>query len=239
MSTEPRLGVIFDMDGVLVDSYRAHLESWQRMAAEHGRWVTEDEFARHFGRTSREIIAGWQGGRLCDDAEVARLDERKEALFREILAAHFPVMPGAAELLEQLHAAGFGIGLGSSGPPENVAAVMRSLGKRHLFGAVITGADVTRGKPDPQVFLMAAERLGIPPVRCAVVEDAPPGIVAAKAAGMVAVGMVSTGRTRAVLAEADVLVDSLTELSPSRFRELILARQAAGETRSQCGSRVA
>ena len=92
---------------------------------------------------------------------------------------------------------------------------------RSLFGAVVTGSDVTRGKPDPQVFLLAAGRLGIPPARCAVVEDAPPGIAAAKAAGMTAVGLASTGRTRQSLAAADLVVDALAELTPERIRDLI------------------
>jgi beta-phosphoglucomutase-like phosphatase (HAD superfamily) len=81
--------------------------------------------------------------------------------------------------------------------------------------------DVTRGKPDPQVFVLAAERLAVPPRRCAVVEDAPLGIAAAKAAGMASVGLVSTGRTREGLAQADLVVDSLAEVSPALFRSLI------------------
>jgi len=220
-----QLAVIFDMDGVLVDSYQAHFRSWQMVAAEEGRVVTEAEFAAHFGRTSREIIAGWWGSQQADDARVAELDARKEAAFREILRREFPAMPGAVELLEQLHQAGFAIALGSSGPPENVDLVLERLGKRELFGAVVTGSDVTRGKPDPQVFLLAASRLGVPPPCCAVVEDAPPGIAAAKAAGMAAVGLVSTGRTREVLAQADLVIDSLSDLSPILMEDLVVHNQ--------------
>ena len=90
-----------------------------------------------------------------------------------ILAAEFPPMPGVGELLESLHAAGFALAVGSSGPPENVNLVLDRLGNRGLFGSIVHGMDVTRGKPDPQVFLLAAHRLGIPAKRCAVVEDTP------------------------------------------------------------------
>ena len=212
--------VIFDMDGVLVDTYRAHYESWRAMARSEGLQFTEEEFARTFGRTSREIIAHFWGAGY-SDAEVAALDDRKEAAFRAIIAADFPAMPGVRELLQTLHEERFKLAVGSSGPPENVELVMDRLGRRQWFDVLVTATDVTRGKPDPQVFLIAAERLGIPPERCAVVEDAPPGIAAAVAAGMTAVGLASTGRTRGSLGEAAAVVDSLRELSPEFFRGLI------------------
>ncbi len=213
--------VIFDMDGVLVDSYQAHYQSWQRAAAAAGRTMSLEEFTASFGRTSREIIAALWPEAVASEADIARLDALKEAAFREILAANFPPMPGVEKLLKSLRAAGFALAIGSSGPPENVALVLDRLGGRALFGAVVNGMDVTRGKPDPQVFLLAAERLGVPPCRCAVVEDAPLGIAAAKAAGMASVGLASTGRARRDLAAADLVVDSLTELSPAVFRNLL------------------
>jgi beta-phosphoglucomutase len=133
-------------------------------------------------------------------------------------------MPGVADLLQSLQAAGFAIGLGSSAPPENVEATLDKLGHRSLFSAVVTRADVRRGKPDPQVFLTAAARMRIPPQRCAVIEDSPLGIEAAHAAGAAGIGLASTGRTRASLAAADLVVDHLVELNPERIRDLILAR---------------
>ncbi|NQU22911.1 MAG: HAD family phosphatase [Candidatus Nealsonbacteria bacterium] len=215
--------VIFDMDGVLVDTYRAHYESWLAMARSQGLQLSEEDFARTFGRTSREIIAHFWGAGY-SDADVAALDDRKEAAFREIITADFPAMAGVHELLQSLHDDGFRLAVGSSGPPENVAMVVDRIGQRELFAALVTATDVTRGKPDPQVFLIAAARLGVSPVRCAVVEDAPLGITAALAAGMTAVGLASTGRTRESLGEAAAVVDSLRELSPDFFRRLIDGR---------------
>ena len=213
------------MDGVLVDSYHAHLRSWQLVAAEQGRRVTEEEFAAGFGRTSRDIIATWEGADRYDEDQIAELDRHKEMVFREILAADFPAMPGVHAMLESLGAAGFALAVGSSGPPENVELVLDRLDNRGRFGAVVHGMDVTRGKPDPQVFLIAARRLGVAPARCAVVEDAPLGIEAARAAGMAAVGFPSTGRTREQLATADLVIGGLDELGPELVRGLI-ARNA-------------
>ncbi len=130
-------------------------------------------------------------------------------------------MPGVHALLAALDEAGFRLAIGSSGPPENVNDVLQQLGNRERFDAVITGSDVTEGKPNPQVFLLAAERLGLEPAQCAVVEDAPLGIEAVRAAGMASVGLVSTGRTAEKLARADRVVRQLAELSPRAFEELI------------------
>ncbi len=217
------LAVIFDMDGVLVDTYRAHFESWLAMARPEGLDFTEAEFAPTFGRTSREIIAHFWGDGRYDDRGIAELDDRKEAAFREIIAGEFPAMPGVNGLLESLHDAGFRLAVGSSGPPENIDLVLERLDAKRLFDAVVTGMDVTRGKPDPQVFLTAAARLGVDPVRCAVVEDAPAGVTAANAAGMVSIGLASTGRTRESLAEADLVVDTLGELPPDLIEQRISA----------------
>lgn len=218
------LAVIFDMDGVLIDSYHAHLASWQATAAELGSTFTNEQFAATFGRTSREtILARWPELRD-DEEEIARRDSRKELLFREILDRHMPVMPGALDLLKALYRDGFALALGTSAPPENVEQVLDRLKLDELFDAVITRADVTRGKPDPQVFLRAAARVRIPPEYCAVVEDAPAGIEAALAAEMTAIGVASTGRTRDCLAAATLVVDTLGELSPQRIGDLILGR---------------
>ena len=218
----PQLGVIFDVDGVLVDSYHAHFESWQRMGATLGRSLTDAQFVRTFGRVSREIIAEHWGADALTPAEIAAFDQQKEALYREIVATNFPAMTGAAKLLRELHDAGFRLAVGSSGPPENVALAVEKLGAEQLFDARVTGADVKRGKPDPQVFLLAAERLGVAPGLCAVVEDAPVGVAAANAAGMASIALLSTGHTAESVCAARLIVQTLGELTPERMTALIL-----------------
>ncbi|MGE0761343.1 MAG: HAD family hydrolase [Pirellulaceae bacterium] len=214
------MAVLFDVDGVLVDSYRAHYEGWLQVAPKWGFSITEDQFARSFGRTSREVVRDTFGMAHLSDDQIRQLDEEKEAAYRAIVAESFPAMEGAAELLADLRAAGVALGIGSSGPPANVAVVADRLGW-HWFGAVVTGADVVRGKPDPTVYLLGAERLGMAPQRCIVIEDAPAGIEAARNAGMCSVGLASTGRTRAELHAADLVLDSLRELSTDRLRSML------------------
>ncbi len=221
---------IFDMDGVLIDSYHAHFESWRRVAAEEGVPYAEKEFAWSFGRTSREIIKGTWGRPEYSDADITRIDSRKEALFREIIARDFPMMDGARALVETLRGAGFRVAIGSSGPPENVSLAVDRLGGPHLFDGVVTGMDVTRGKPDPQVFLLAAERAGVEPRSCLVVEDARPGIEAARRAAMASVALVSTGRTEDdfMPVHPDLVVHSLRELNPQVLAKLIDRNAASG-----------
>ena len=213
--------VLFDVDGVLVDSYQAHYQGWLRAGRDWGYSITEADFAKTFGRTSREVIVDTFKMTWLTDAQIRQLDTEKEAHYRDIVADDFPAMDGVTELLDSLAAAGFRLAVGSSGPPPNVDIVLEKLQRRALFGKIITGADVVRGKPDPQVFLLGANGLGVPAENCVVIEDAPAGIAAAHNAGMKAVGFASTGRTAAELQEADLLIHSLSELTPQRLRDLI------------------
>jgi beta-phosphoglucomutase len=206
----PGRAVIFDVDGVLVDSYDAHMRSWLLMGREHGLTITEKEFASTFGQTSREIIARFWGSELSAQ-DVEELDARKEAIYRDLIRERFPAMDGSVELIDALADAGFRLAVGSSGPLENVELTLECLGRASRFNAIVTGRDVTRGKPDPQVFQIAAERIGVPPARCIVVEDAPVGITAARAAGMSSVALVGTVAADR-LGEADLVVRSLREL---------------------------
>ncbi len=215
------LGVIFDMDGVLVDSYRAHFESWRRLAASIGAEMTEQQFAATFGRTTQDIIRRLWADRI-GEADLAELDDFKERAYREILEANFPPMDGAAELLGALHEAGFRVAIGSSGPPENVELVLARLPGAEHIAAAVDGHEVSHGKPHPEVFLLAADKLGIRPGDCAVVEDAPAGIEAARRAGMAAIALTGTAERAKLAGRAHLVVDSLRELSPERIAELIL-----------------
>jgi beta-phosphoglucomutase len=216
--------VIFDMDGVLVDSYAAHFASWREACAERGVTMTEAAFAAGFGRTGAEVLRELWPGPI-GPAELAAIEDAKEQRYRAMIGDAFPAVDGARELVESLAAAGFRLAVGSSGPPENVALVVDRLGLAGCFGALVTGRDVVRGKPDPQVFALAAERLGVRPEHALVVEDAAVGIAAAHAAGMLAVGYVGTGRTAGELAAADLVVRSLRELDPAVVRELLGRRR--------------
>jgi beta-phosphoglucomutase len=213
------VGVIFDMDGVLVDSGPWHLESWRRLAMEHaGQTISEARFARSFGQRSAEIIEAWFG--VTDPEMVRRLDGRKEAIYRELIRGRVPAMPGAMEILQELRRSEIRVAIGSSGPAENVSLVCAEMGLDRMVDAVVTGADVQAGKPDPSVFLLAASRLGVEPRRCVVIEDAWSGVEAAKRAGMRCVAL-AADPPRPGLELADLRVCGLRELSAARIRDLL------------------
>ena len=210
--------VIFDMDGVLIDSAEAHKQSWRVLAGELHRTVSDEEFIGQFGRPSRDIIRNLFGAHLPDEV-VARYDCHKEEAFRDLVRGRLPVMPGAARLVQALDEAGFALAVGSSGPPENVSLCLEDPAFEGRFDAVVTGMDVEFGKPDPQVFLLAAEHLGAEPSACVVVEDAPAGIEAANRAGMKSIALTSTHRAE-TLGRTDWIVSALSEITPDLIRRL-------------------
>ena len=184
------VAVLFDMDGVLVLTEDAHWQSWIEAARPRGVELSHAAFKSCFGRINPDCIPILFGHRSPEDS-LAIADE-KEAAFRRIVRAHVPLIPGIVELLTDLANLGVPLGVGSSGPPENVKALVEGGGIAHFFGATVDGSQVQRGKPAPDVFLIGAQRLGVVPSACAVIEDAPVGIRAAVAAGMLPVGVTTT-----------------------------------------------
>lgn len=209
MNTDDSAGIIFDMDGVLVDSAAPHRESWRQLVAECGGSMTDEQFARTFGQQNRDIIPQLLGE--VSDERMIELGDRKEAIYRDLIRHNPPIVPGAITLVRELHEAGARLAVGSSGPRANIELVLTAMGIADCMDAVISGDDVTRGKPDPQVFQMAAERLGLIPARCVVVEDAPVGVTAAKAAGARAVAILIHHPAEA-FEGADLIVPRLADL---------------------------
>jgi len=213
--------VIFDVDGVLVDSGPAHHESWRNVAARHGIDVTAERFASTFGRPSRDIIRLLWGAQL-DDRRVQAIDDEKEAAYRELVRGRLPLMPGCRETLARLRSAGLALAVATSGPPENLALVLDEGGLRPYIAASVHGFDVARGKPAPDCYRLAAERLEIDPRCCLVVEDAPVGVQAGTAAGMTVVGLAAPPGDRRLLdAGAVRTVGTLIEVEPALVDQLL------------------
>ncbi len=216
--------VIFDVDGVLVDSGPAHHESWRIVAGRHGIDVTAERFASTFGRPSRDIIRILWGTEL-DDRRVRAIDDEKEAAYRELVRGRLPLMPGCRETLARLRSAGLRIAVATSGPPENLALVLDEGGLRPHIVASVHGFDVACGKPAPDCYRLAAERLRIDPRCCLVVEDAPVGVEAGTAAGMTVVGLAAPPGDRRLLdAGAVQTVGSLIEVEPALVDRLLTRR---------------
>ena len=215
----PPFGAIFDWDGVIIDSARLHEQSWHRLAGELGKTIAPQSFMRGFGMKSARIleeIHRW----ATEPEEVARLTNRKEALYREIVAqSEIAPLPGVAEWIRRLQEAGVPCAVASSTQRLNIDAVLERIGLQQAFRAIVSAEDVVHGKPHPEVFEKAAERLGIACERCVVFEDAHVGIEAAHAAGMKVIA-VATTHPGEQLTAADLVVRQLDELTVEQVANL-------------------
>lgn len=186
------LAAIFDWDGVVVDSSRLHVLSWEQLAREERRELPPVHQLGSLGLKTQAVITdllGWTR----DDAQVTRITLRKEEIFREMArAGRLQPQPGVLGFLRGLNERGIPCAVGSSAPRLNIEAGLDALGAHGLFRAMVSGDDVARGKPAPDIFLRAAERIGADAARCVVFEDAPAGVAAARAAGMRVVGVLTT-----------------------------------------------
>lgn len=212
MPLEVPWGAIFDWDGVIIDSAALHEQSWHRLARELGTTIGPDSFIRGFGMKSARIIEEihrWSH----DPTEIARLTNRKEALYREIVdQSDIAPLPGVVEWLHRLAEAGVACAVASSTHRLNIDAVLSRIGLQDAFRAIVSAEDVLHGKPNPEVFLKAAEKLALAATRCVVFEDAHVGIEAAHAAGMKVVAVANT-HPAAELSAADLVVRRLDHLS--------------------------
>ncbi len=215
-------GVIFDLDGVLIDSGPAHKQSWFELAEKQGYPMSDEIFYNTFGMQNPQILAILAGRELPVE-QIAELADWKEKRYREIIAETLELSPGGYELLNQLKEAGFRLAIGSSAPRENLDLVVDGLHLQHLFDALVCSADTTRGKPAPDTFLKAAQKLRLAPQQCVVVEDAVHGVKAGKAAGMAVIALTTT-TDRVNLLEADIIVNSLSELKAVDFLRLLTVR---------------
>ncbi len=213
---------IFDFDGIVIDSHDAHEQSWRLLADELGTTFTREQFKATFGQRNQSILPwlGWADA--ADTSRVQQLGDRKELLYREILRREgIAPLPGVPALLSDLQAAGIPCAIGTSTPRANVDCVLELTGLGPFFQTVVAAEDVSRGKPDPEVFLACAARLGATAADAVVFEDAHAGLRAAKNGGMKAVGVTTTHPADSLATEnPDLIVDSLAEIDLPRLRGL-------------------
>lgn len=210
--------VLWDLDGTLVNSEEYHWQSWRDALAPEGLSITYDQFLASFGMKNDPIMRMWLGDGYTPERS-ARLADAKEADYRRLARQHgLHPLPGAREWVAALKAAGWRQAVATSAPRANADVMLDALGMTALFDAVVVAEDVSHGKPDPEVFLTAAARVGAPASRAIVVEDAATGIEGARRAAMKSVGV----NARRSLG-ADVNVKSLVELPPDAF-DLLVSR---------------
>jgi beta-phosphoglucomutase family hydrolase len=202
-------GVIWDMDGVLVDTGECHYQSWQEVLTINEIPFDRPTFNRTFGMNNRGILEILLGARF--NEEIYRvISEEKEAAFRRLIKGHVNLLPGVKPLLEAIYQAGIPQAIGSSGPPANIKAIVDSVQIRNYFQALVSAAEMP-GKPDPAVFLSAAGQIGAAPAGCLVIEDGLSGVEAAHRAGMKCIAVTTTNPATALVA-ADIIVDRLDQL---------------------------
>ncbi len=212
--------VLWDMDGVLVDTGEFHYRAWAEVLAEYDITFTREFHRSTFGMNNAGILSQLLGTDL-NPQLLSEISNRKEARFRKEIRGHTEALPGVRAWLARLRVAGFRQGVASSAPMANIDALMDELGLRDCFDVIASGVDLP-GKPEPVLFLQVADRLGILPENCIVVEDAVAGVAAAKQAGMRCIAVTTTNEAEALTA-ADIIVDRLDTLPTDAFERLVTA----------------
>ena len=215
-------GVLFDMDGVLVDNRDVHIEAFGIFCDRYGVEDWRGKMTGMFGMGNDDIMRAVMPAELVARKGVRELGLEKEAVYREIYAPTIEPVRGLRELLAALCESGLRCAVGSSGCAENVAFVLERCGIGQYFAERVSGDMVTRCKPDPEIYLTAAQRLGLRADECVVIEDALAGIEAARRAGMKVVAIATT-LTREVLereAAADRVVDDFTQITADEIKRM-------------------
>jgi HAD superfamily hydrolase (TIGR01509 family) len=209
--------VLWDMDGTLVNSEELHWISWRNTMAKEGIVITREQFLSTFGKRNDSIIPFWLGSTTTGE-RIERIARSKENLYRHLLRrVGIAPEPGVAIWLDRLQKHGWRQAIASAAPRANIDAVLEALSATHVFQGIVSAEDVHRGKPDPEVYVLAASRVGVPAERCIVVEDASAGIEGARRACMRSIGVSHKGKDL----HADVVVESLEQLEPDAFDRLL------------------
>jgi HAD superfamily hydrolase (TIGR01509 family) len=221
--------VLWDMDGTLIDSEEFHWISWRDTLAAESITITHEQFLSSFGQRNDSIIPQWLGIAATPD-RIEKIGNAKEELYRQLIRQHgISPLPGVARWVRQLHEDGWLQVIASAAPRANIDVVLEALSATHIFQGIVAAPDVHRGKPDPEVYLTAASRVGASPDRCIVVEDAVAGVEGARRAGMRSIGVSRDGKHL----PADIVVHSLELLEPGAFDKLLecctsLSRMSSG-----------
>ncbi|MFZ0279953.1 MAG: HAD family phosphatase [Candidatus Sulfotelmatobacter sp.] len=231
MSAGQLRGVIFDMDGVLVDSHGVHRRAWRLFFQTLGRDVPESELDFILdGRKRGDILRHFLGN--CPDPELEEFGRRKDCIFRQ-MRLEIPPVPGVVRFVRELRGSGTALALATSASRSRARSTLAELGLLNCFAEVVTGEDVLLGKPDPSIYRLACKRLGIASDRLLAVEDAISGIRAATGAGLRCVGVAlhETPEKLTAAGAAHVVQDfetvSLQELECILLRRDPIPRQAA------------
>ena len=214
-------GVIFDMDGVLVDNKEAHIEAFVTFCALHGIDIKGMDLSWMYGKGNDEIIPRLLPKHIIEEFGIKALGDEKEAVYRKTYASSMRPVPGLVQFLDDLYANNVTMAVGSSAPVENIDFVLDGLGIRKYFSVFVNGDMVRRAKPDPAIYLLSLEKLGLPASECIVMEDSFAGIESANGAGIKVIALATTNTAEALSkARVEMIVPDFTSLSYRKIAEL-------------------
>ncbi len=219
MAKDDVKAVIWDMDGIIADTAQYHHNGWQIVFRKRGINYTKADFRRNTGKRSDTIIREVFGEKIPQN-EITEIIQEKDETFRQLMGQTIKLFPGVLKLIISLKEHGFKIAIASSAPMENIQLITRSLKIDNRFDAIISGWEVTKGKPHTQTFLLAAEKLGVAAENSIVIEDAISGVTASKRAGMRCIAVTNT-TSREELREADLIIDTLEEITIDDLNRLL------------------
>ena len=215
-------GLLFDMDGVLVNNLDIHRQAFAEFFRRYGVERSFDDLSRVFGKGNDDIMGELMPKDVVERVGIRELGYQKEAIYREIYAPIITPQPGLKEFLAEAERNGLKSAVGSSGYRVNVDFVLERCDIVRYFSAIVAGDEVTRCKPDPEIYLTVASKLGLRPEECVVFEDAEAGIESAKRAGVKVVALATTfSREFLEKSDADYIIDDFRDIDIATLRSIV------------------
>ena len=231
LTMKKELAVLFDMDGVICDTNPYHLKAWEQFAQKHQLNLEGKDLGYYiYGRTNRDALQlfiqdkAFANGNSFTDQQLKELSDDKEALFRDIYRNHVALAKGLKNFLEKLKMTDVPVAVASNAPVENIDFILDATETRPYFSAIIDATQVTKGKPDPEIYLKAAETLGVPHEKCVVMEDSTVGVEAGQKAGMKVIGITTT-HSREELNHTDLIIDDFEGLTIGQLTTLLQEKE--------------
>jgi beta-phosphoglucomutase len=212
-------GIIFDMDGVIIDNNHFHFQAWQEVCSKYGKVIDDHIYREQMNGRTLKALVKFIFEKEMSDEEAQAVGHEKEALYRKLYQPYLEPAHALFPLLSAAHAEKIPMVIGTSAPVENVRFTMEGLGIRHYFKAILDDRSVTRGKPDPEIYQKCAQAAGLPNNRCVVIEDAVSGLQAGKAAGSKTIGIATSHKAEEL--SADLIINDFSELTLQQIKELI------------------
>ncbi len=213
------LGLIFDMDGVLVDNHIYHFKAWEVMCEKYGKPLDEESYRENLnGRTLREVVRFIFDEEMTEE-RVVEIGREKEGIYRELYQPYLAPTTGLLQFLNSCGKERIPMVIGTSAPKENVAFTLNGLGISHYFKGVLDDRSVTKGKPDPEIYLKCAKEIGLPNEQCVVFEDAVSGVKAGRAAGSKVIGLATSHSAEEL--PADVVFDDFSSIHLEQIERII------------------